>query len=797
MSLFADIPFGLAAMSGCPICYPKRRPQTQLLLCSDCKVVHYCSASHQKEHRPAHKAACTSIIKNREKLEKEEATLRAHPGGAFENGVGRFWGLIETRDYMRARFAAADALLQIDTIKAVEKALAHFQDMLRLCRSDNLGIRDIVPGLLLRLGREQECYDFLKWWAVINDRRHYNGRYDWEDISLPYLDISGANAYEAVDAFAGHLSLSQLVILALLKLRLYLDIEAYDPQYSDFGSSWPSWPPAPTEFMRPIGEITQKKVRTITSSGVPRISKSAKNQYQALFRMVHEKNTHFWEALVDSSEDTPSPPSAYSPGSVEEAILGIYQCKKAWDESYDAIIMIESEVGELTKAYKGPATTSGGVNTGEVVATSERRRGSGRVFPSKFCPPTTNTRPDNLFPPKRIGQDQVYHFVHRNNQKMALAYTDGACSDNGQQNPEAAWTAVLRPPIGNDIRPRVISGRLETKGPFGDESVATSNRAELRAAIAVLRRNDWRADGFTSVVIATDSSYLVDGATVWVRNWVRNGWKTRTGGSVKNQDLWELFLGEVEKCKETGLEVELWKIHRDMNEVADAVAKETIHKGAAPAYFEDTQLGSSAASAVTPGEPRVLCLCLEYEGIFNDIYASLISKITSKATMDRATTQKVALDMLTQNPLPSLIFITDGRVAKQTNVWERVIDCLRGGSTVVLAASFSSFVNEGQFNRCFAKIGLPWKRGGYHRTNVSLRPGVVDGHLRNQLLPTYSQNAVYVKGVARSDVWYAGERDEVAVAFTKVGNGMLGYVGDVNAEDGSEAVVLSMLGLLN
>ncbi|KAI0178858.1 hypothetical protein GGR52DRAFT_533855 [Hypoxylon sp. FL1284] len=51
-------------------------------------------------------------------------------------------------------------------------------------------------------------------------------------------------------------------------------------------------------------------------------------------------------------------------------------------------------------------------------------------------------------------------------------------------------------------------------------------------------------------------------------------------------------------------------------------------------------------------------------------------------------------------------------------IWERVIDCLRGGSTVVLAACFSSFVNEGQFNRCFGKIGLPWKRGGYHRTNV-------------------------------------------------------------------------------
>ncbi|KAI1212739.1 uncharacterized protein F4807DRAFT_348150 [Annulohypoxylon truncatum] len=800
MSLFGDIPFGLAAESGCPVCYPNMRSQTQLLLCSGCKVVLYCGAEHQKKHRPEHKAACTSIVKSRAKLEKEEATLRAHPGdillpgNIFENGVGRFWGIIGTRDYMRARFAAADALLQINTTKAVEKALAHFQDMLRLCRSDNLGIRDIVPGLLIRLGREQECYDFLKWWAVIDDEHHYNGHYDWGDASLPYLDIRGADAFEAVDAFASCLSLSQLVILALLKLRLYLDIECYDPQYMDFGSPWP---PTPTDFMRPIGEIAQKRVGMITSSGVPEISELLKDQYQALIGMVHKKNPFFWEALVDTSEDTPSLPSMYSPGSVEEATLAVYQCKKAWEESYDAIIMIESEIVELTEVYEGPAAASDGVNTGEVAATSERRRGSGRAFPSKFFASIAHTRPDKLFPPSLAGKDRIYHFVHRNDQKKALAYADGACSDNGQQSPQAAWAAVLRPPIGDNIHPCIVSGRLELKGPFGDESVATSNRAELRAAIAVLRRNDWRADGFTSVVIATDSSYLVDGATEWVRNWVRNGWKTRAGGSVKNQDLWELFLGEVEKCRETGLEVELWKIPREMNEVADTVAKETIHKGAAPTDFENMRLGSSAVSARTPGEPRVLCLCLEYESMFNDIYASLISRITAKAKIDRATTQKAALDMLTQNPPPSIIFVTDAGVVNLMKVWERIIDCLRGGSTVVLAACFSSFVNAGQFNRCFGKIGLPWKRGDYYRTNVSLRPRAVDDRLKEQLLPAYSQKALYVKGVARSDVWYAGEKDEVAVAFTKVGNGMLGYVGDVNGEDGSEAVVLAMLGLLN
>ena len=40
------------------------------------------------------------------------------------------------------------------------------------------------------------------------------------------------------------------------------------------------------------------------------------------------------------------------------------------------------------------------------------------------------------------------------------------------------------------------------------------------------------------LVIHTDSRYLKDGITSWIRKWKRNGWKTSTGAPVKNKDLW-------------------------------------------------------------------------------------------------------------------------------------------------------------------------------------------------------------------------------------------------------------------
>lgn len=130
----------------------------------------------------------------------------------------------------------------------------------------------------------------------------------------------------------------------------------------------------------------------------------------------------------------------------------------------------------------------------------------------------------------------------------------------------------------------LASDRLEKKGPFGDVSPQTSNRAELRAVIAALRFRFWPGEGCRRFVIATDSEYVVEGATNWVKTWVENGWKTiggygqRAGEDVKNRDLWEVLLGEVERYKTGhryygGMDIQFWKIPREWNAIADARAK--------------------------------------------------------------------------------------------------------------------------------------------------------------------------------------------------------------------------------
>jgi ribonuclease HI len=104
-------------------------------------------------------------------------------------------------------------------------------------------------------------------------------------------------------------------------------------------------------------------------------------------------------------------------------------------------------------------------------------------------------------------------------------FTDGACKGNPGPG---GWGVVIR------------AGANE-KELSGGEPETTNNRMELMAAIRGLEalKRPCR------VQLYTDSNYVRDGITKWVRGWMRNGWRTADRKPVRNADLWrELVAAE-------------------------------------------------------------------------------------------------------------------------------------------------------------------------------------------------------------------------------------------------------------
>jgi len=105
-----------------------------------------------------------------------------------------------------------------------------------------------------------------------------------------------------------------------------------------------------------------------------------------------------------------------------------------------------------------------------------------------------------------------------------IIYTDG--SSLGNPGP-GGWGAVIS----------INSEKIVEIG--GREKESTNNRMEITAAIEALHLIEKRRIESKTIIIHTDSSYLLNGITLWIYAWVKNNWKTKLDDPVLNKDLWE------------------------------------------------------------------------------------------------------------------------------------------------------------------------------------------------------------------------------------------------------------------
>ena len=101
-----------------------------------------------------------------------------------------------------------------------------------------------------------------------------------------------------------------------------------------------------------------------------------------------------------------------------------------------------------------------------------------------------------------------------------IIHTDGACKGNPGPG---GWGAVLQAGGGHE------------KELWGGEANTTNNRMELMAAIMALEALKRPC----KVELHTDSKYVMQGITEWMRGWKARGWLTADKKPVKNADLWQ------------------------------------------------------------------------------------------------------------------------------------------------------------------------------------------------------------------------------------------------------------------
>jgi ribonuclease HI len=133
---------------------------------------------------------------------------------------------------------------------------------------------------------------------------------------------------------------------------------------------------------------------------------------------------------------------------------------------------------------------------------------------------------------------------------MHNVYTDGSCLGN----PGAGgWAALI-----GDVQ------------MSGGQDKTTNNIMEMTAVVKALE--ECLKQGILEIQLFTDSNYVKNGITSWIKNWKRNGWRTAAGTPVKNKELWIEI--DTLQSKMTSVEWKWVKAHNGhpQNELVDTMA---------------------------------------------------------------------------------------------------------------------------------------------------------------------------------------------------------------------------------
>ncbi|KAG5639186.1 hypothetical protein H0H81_006090 [Sphagnurus paluster] len=204
-----------------------------------------------------------------------------------------------------------------------------------------------------------------------------------------------------------------------------------------------------------------------------------------------------------------------------------------------------------------------------------------------------------------------------------------------------------------------------------------------------------------------------------------------------------------------------------------------------------------SASPEASSERFILVLLLD-GGDIHDYQEPTFTALRSKILTKKAVSPKEALAYLASRDLTG-VFVADAAISKRKHaqVLSKLVEYTKGGGSTVIGGSFSSFIRPSDMAMFFANSwGVDWKSGSYHRAEFSLNKSHDIAQSNTELASSYSMKALHVKGIAAGAAVYreeGGNATESPAVQIRCGEGYMGYIGDVNWENGSIPLLLSML----
>lgn len=270
----------------------------------------------QNEHKKRHKHACKTTQRAQKNFVNDGLSrlrncpdILVRPEDVFDYYAGHFWDTAGTRDYMPARLKFVDVVLTSfpHHRMAAQIVLDDLVAMLRLDRRDNLGLRNTVPSLMLRLGRHRYAYGLVKWWAGPKP----DNEYEWPEMTQYIFEVTqDADLLEEPEWWIGEsFVLAHATAVMLIKLRILSTLRNLQNALRALGASC-----LPLEIVNqvrgfflldnsPMSRIARHlDFANADTETLAAMIKKVKYQIWALYLAVEKTNMHIWSLFISMHE---------------------------------------------------------------------------------------------------------------------------------------------------------------------------------------------------------------------------------------------------------------------------------------------------------------------------------------------------------------------------------------------------------------------------------------------------------------------------------------------------------------
>ncbi|KAL9626387.1 MAG: hypothetical protein Q9204_007348, partial [Flavoplaca sp. TL-2023a] len=328
--------------------------------CKICKVALYCSENHRDMDEGSHRPSCERVHKAKRYLKDEQSDFRLTAGHNNDNDDDETDDDTDDDDfsypahllaydvnsylnvpiYVEAACQHIEALIQVKTVGSLELAAEKAREMFRCFPSDPMDLRSDLPAVYLRLGRDQEAYNLVKWWQLnkLSDVEIHKSY-----PVVPYLDTEDADVFEwpseIIGAIDGNSSLVNMFCVTLLKIKLLFDIKTLRGGRMLLLQLPPELVTMVEAYIPPFTDVVRNNHQILTMKDHTEPIADLTDQIKTCFEAVEKANVHLWPSLVNL-ELRPGG-SRHSPSNDKRTVDFVMdRCYDSWVETPGAIDVI-------------------------------------------------------------------------------------------------------------------------------------------------------------------------------------------------------------------------------------------------------------------------------------------------------------------------------------------------------------------------------------------------------------------------------------------------------------------------